>query len=154
MFVREMSRDQCRGIVAAGDLARLACCRDGQPYIVPITCALAGTHLYCFSMPGQKIDWMRANPKVCLQIDEFSGKRNWRSVVLTGHFREIPPAGGRYSECLDAWSLLEKRANWWEPGGLKPVPQQISGAYAHIFFSVDIDAMTGRATWVDEPGSC
>ncbi|AFL52419.1 nitroimidazol reductase NimA-like FMN-containing flavoprotein (pyridoxamine 5'-phosphate oxidase superfamily) [Sinorhizobium fredii] len=153
MFVKEMSRQECYEVVASGDLARLACCKNDQPYIVPITYALAGTHLYCFSMPGQKIDWMRANPKVCLQIDEFSGKCKWRSVVLTGQFRELPPAGGRYSERLDAWSLLEKRVNWWEPGGLKPVPQQISGASAHIYFSVDIDEMSGRQTSEVEAGS-
>jgi len=151
MFVREMSRRECHEIVASGDLARLACCKGGQPYIVPITYALSGTHLYCFSMPGQKIDWMRANPSVCLQVDQFSGKLKWKSVVITGRYRELRPSGERYCECLDAWSLLEKKPNWWEPGGLKPVPQQISGAYAHIFFSIDIDEMTGRETCEVQP---
>nr|WP_324280228.1 MULTISPECIES: pyridoxamine 5'-phosphate oxidase family protein [Sinorhizobium] len=50
-------------IVAAGDLARLGCCRDGQPYVVPIRYALSGNRIYCFSMSGQKIDWTRNNQR-------------------------------------------------------------------------------------------
>ncbi|PDT85814.1 pyridoxamine 5'-phosphate oxidase family protein [Sinorhizobium sp. BJ1] len=145
MFVREMSREECHGIVAAGDLARLACCRGDQPYIVPITYAHSGNRLYCFSMPGQKIDWMRTNPKVSLQIDGFVSNRQWKSVLVTGRYRELPAAHGRHDERIHAWSLLERKPNWWEPGGLKPIAQAISVAPAHIFFCVEIDEMTGRA---------
>ncbi|MCG5485112.1 MAG: pyridoxamine 5'-phosphate oxidase family protein [Sinorhizobium meliloti] len=151
MFVREMSREECQGVVTAGDLARLACCRDGQPYIVPITYAHSSNRLYCFSMPGQKIDWMRSNPKVSLQVDQFASKRRWKCVVVTGRYRELPAAQGRQDECIHAWSLLEKKPNWWEPGGFKPVPQEISGGSAHIFFCVEMEEMTGRAACEGEP---
>lgn len=151
MFVREMSREECQGVVTAGDLARLACCRDGQPYIVPITYAHSSNRLYCFSMPGQKIDWMRSNPKVSLQIDQFASKRRWKCVVVTGRYRELPAAQGRQDERIHAWSLLEKKPNWWEPGGFKPVPQEISGRSAHIFFCVEMEEMTGRAACEGEP---
>lgn len=150
MFVRVMSREECQGVVAAGDLARLACCRDDQPYIVPITYAHSGNRLYCFSMPGQKIDWMRSNPKVSLQIAEFASNRQWKSVVVTGRYQELPATQGCHHERIHAWSLLEKKPNWWEPGGLKPVPQEISGASAHIFFCVEMDEMTGRAACAGE----
>lgn len=150
MFVRVMSREECQRAVAAGDLARLACCRDDQPYIVPITYAHSGNRLYCFSMPGQKIDWMRSNPKVSLQIAEFASNRQWKSVVVTGRYQELPATQGCRHERIHAWSLLEKKPNWWEPGGLKPVPQEISGASAHIFFCVEMDEMTGRAACAGE----
>ncbi|RVJ83546.1 pyridoxamine 5'-phosphate oxidase family protein [Sinorhizobium meliloti] len=90
MFVREMSREECQGVVTAGDLARLACSRDGQPYIVPITYPHPGNKLYSISMPGQKkkIDWMRINPRVWLQIAEFASNRRWKSVVVTGERKQ------------------------------------------------------------------
>ncbi len=134
MFVREMSREECQAPVAAGSLARL-----------PITYAHSGNCLHCFSVPVKKIDWMRSNSNVSLQIDEFASNRQWKSVVVTGRYRELPAVQGRRSECIHAWSLLEKKPNWWEPGGLKPVPQAISAASPHIFFCVDIEEMTGRA---------
>ncbi len=90
MFVREMRREECQAVVAAGDLARLACCKDGQPYIVPITYAHSGNCLYCFSMPGQKIDWMRSNSNISLQIDEFvaiASGRAWSLRAITANYQ-------------------------------------------------------------------
>lgn len=94
-------------------------------------------------MPGQKIDWMRKNPNVCLQIDELCGD-GWKSVIIYGLYQELAPTGQWHREYLHAWSLLEKRPNWWEPGGLKPVPQEVANHYPHLFFSVDVIEITGR----------
>ncbi|MEI2297409.1 pyridoxamine 5'-phosphate oxidase family protein [Ensifer sp. MJa1] len=149
MIVKEMSRHECSVVVQGGHVARLACCLDDHPYVVPITYAYAGNCLYAFSMPGLKIDWMRKNPNVCLQIDAVSGSE-WKSVVIYGRYQELAPTGQWHREYLHAWSLLEKRSNWWEPGGLKPVPQEISGHYPHLFFSIDILEMTGRASCDNE----
>ena len=44
---------------------------DGQPYIVPMTFAYDADCLYSFSTFGQAICWMRANPKVCVEVDEL-----------------------------------------------------------------------------------
>ncbi len=104
MFVKEMSRQECNSVVQAGHLARLACCKEGRPYIVPITYAFAGNCLYCFSVPGQKIEWMRANPNVCLQIDEFSGGRQWKSVLVFGRYQELSPEGRWRRECMQMTS--------------------------------------------------
>ncbi|MEY9784002.1 pyridoxamine 5'-phosphate oxidase family protein [Sinorhizobium fredii] len=145
MLIKELSRHECNSVVEAAHVARLACCKEGRPYIVPVTYAYTGNCLYCFSMPGQKIDWMRANPHVCLQVDEFSGERRWKSVLVFGHYQELSQEGRWQREYMHAWSLLESRPNWWEPGGLKPAPQGVAAASPHIFFSVDIEEMTGRA---------
>lgn len=144
MIIRELSRHECNSVVQAGHLARLACCREDRPYVVPITYAFAGNCIYGFSMPGQKIDWMRKNPNVCLQIDEFSD-HEWKSVVIYGRYQELAPTGQWHREYVHAWSLLEKRPNWWEPGGMKPAPQSVASHYPHLFFSIDVVEMTGRA---------
>lgn len=36
MVIREMSREECLGVLARGRLARLACARANQPYVVPV----------------------------------------------------------------------------------------------------------------------
>jgi len=151
MFVREMSEEECIALVSAGRLARLACSKDDQPYVVPIWYAYAGKFLYAFSMPGRKIEWMRANPRVCVQIDEISDRQHWRSVIVIGRYQELPDSAQWHHECLHAWSLLKKYPYWWEPGGLKPSPQPVVGASPHLFYSIHIDEMTGR-TAVAEGG--
>ena len=60
MLIHTLSALECTKLLAANRVGRLACAKDGQPYVVPN--AHAGKHLYAFSMPGKKIEWMRANP--------------------------------------------------------------------------------------------
>jgi uncharacterized protein len=145
MILKEMSRKECTDTLAASRLAWLACVHDNRPYIVPIHYALSGTHLYCFSMPGQRINWMRANPFVCLQTGEFHGQSEWRSVVIEGRYEELPDSPHWESERNRAWSLLQKHVNWWEPGGFKPHQDEAAQeASPHIFFRIAIENMTGR----------
>lgn len=144
MIVREMTAQENAAVVAAGRLARLACTRDGQPYLVPIHYAFADHALYSFSMPGQKVEWMRQNPKVCVEIDDLTSARSWKSVVAYGVFEELADRIGTKVERDRAWSLLEKHANWWEPGGLKPMLPPVAATSAHLFYRIRIDTMTGR----------
>ncbi|MCA1444552.1 pyridoxamine 5'-phosphate oxidase family protein [Ensifer sp. IC4062] len=151
MFVREMTEQECIALVASGRLGRLACCREGRPYVVPIHYALAGRCLYGFSMLGQKVEWMRDNPCVCVEIDELVSYNEWKSVVISGRYMELPDTDQWRHERLHAWSLLEKHVNWWEPGGLKPGTQPIADASPHVFYSIDIEEVTGRAAMAGEP---
>lgn len=144
MMVREMTRQECTELISAGRLGRLACCRNDRPYIVPIYYALSGNCLYCFSMPGQKIDWMRENPHVCVEIDEFSSVHNWRSVVVSGKYQEFPDTEQWHCERLHAWAVLQQHGDWWELGALKPGPQPITCASPHLFYGIDMVEVTGR----------
>ena len=144
MLIREMSRQECIDLVAENHIARLGCARDGRPYVVPVQYAFAANRLYGFSMPGQKIDWMRANPRVCIQLDTVTDRQAWRSVVIYGRYQELPDTKQWHRERLNAWALLEQRVNWWEPGGLKPGDQAIAGASPHLFFEIEIDEVINR----------
>jgi nitroimidazol reductase NimA-like FMN-containing flavoprotein (pyridoxamine 5'-phosphate oxidase superfamily) len=141
MIITEMDRSACLALLDSARSGRLACAREDQPYVVPITFARDGGYLYSFSLVGQKIAWMRDNPNVCVQADEFIGPREWKSVVVTGRYEELPDRIGSKSQRERAWSLLSQHANWWEPGGLKPVADAPT---PHLFYRVSIDELTGR----------
>lgn len=144
MMVEEMSADACMAMVATGRLARLGCCLDNRPYVVPIHYAADHAVLYGFTMPGRKLDMMRANPAVCLEIDAFETGHAWRSVVLEGTFRELSNEEGHNRERLHAFDLLQTHLDWWEPGALKPRPMPIQGRSPHVFFAIEIAAISGR----------
>jgi len=145
MIVKEMTSKDCADVLSRGHIAHLACAKDNRPYVVPIQYAFESPSLYGFSMPGQKIDWLRANPQVCVQVGEIKDNEEWRSVVVEGRYEELPDDPQWHDERLHAWSLLEKRANWWEPGALKP-GSAVTGetAIAPVFFTIHIDSVTGR----------
>lgn len=142
MIVREMRRAACYDLVHTQSVARLGCCKDGQPYIVPIHYAYSDSRLFSFSLPGRKVDYMRSNPKVCLEIEHFSDPRHWKCVVIDGVYHELSGTEDREH----AWRLLQGRNDWWEPGALKPEPQEITSDRSHLYFEIIINDLTGRET--------
>jgi len=61
----------------AGIVGRIACSSKDQPYVVPISFSYESpSHIYIFSTFGKKIEWMRRNPKVCLEVDEIANRSN------------------------------------------------------------------------------
>lgn len=144
MLVRTLSTLECTKILTANRVGRLACAKDGQPYIVPIYCAHADNHLYAFSMPGKKIDWMRSNPLVSVQVDERGAGRGWKSVIVTGRYEELPDRIGHKAQRDHAWTVLSKHTDWWEPGALKPEMPVIADHLPHVFFRISIDEISGR----------
>ena len=96
MVIREMSRQECLRVLAGGRLARLGCAHENQPYVVPVYLAYddASGCLFGFTTPGQKIEWMRANPLVCVEVDEIAGHDQWVSVIAFGRYEELPETSG------------------------------------------------------------
>ena len=90
MVIEEMTDGECKAMASRATLARLACAVDNQPYIVPIHVDFADGSLYGFSTMGQKINWMRVNPLVCLEIEEFTGRKQWSTLVIFGEYEELP----------------------------------------------------------------
>lgn len=144
MQIRVMTPAECSAVLAAGRFAHIACARDGTPYVVPIYLAYADNHLYGFSMPGQKIEWMRANPRASVVMEERGQGREWKSVVVDGRFEELPDRLGHKHERDRAWALLSRHADWWEPGAIRPVSPAVSHHSDHIFFRIHVETLSGR----------
>ena len=148
MIIREMTADECRAVLERVNFGRLGCARDNQPYVVPIYFSYHAGYLYGFSTPGQKIEWMRSNPLVCLEVDEQTSHDRWVSVVVSGRFQELPDAPEFAADRAEAQGALHKRAAWWE---YTTVPgaewRRKAGPFAPVFYRIHIDTVTGhRAT--------
>src|SRR6185503_843374 len=94
MLIHELTEQQCKEVLARTNLGRLGCAREGQPYIVPISFSFdpEGHCLYSFSTVGQKIEWMRDNPKVCVEVEEIADQFHWTSVIVPGRYLEVRDA--------------------------------------------------------------
>jgi nitroimidazol reductase NimA-like FMN-containing flavoprotein (pyridoxamine 5'-phosphate oxidase superfamily) len=143
MGVRDMTERECREVLARGNVGHLACVHDSRPYVVPIHYAFDAENIYVFSLPGQKIDWMRTNPNACIQVEETGELHLWKSVVVEGTFRELPDTAQLHDERIHAWSLLQKRSLWWEPGSSKPGTGSAE-TEVPIFFAISVDRISGR----------
>lgn len=69
--------------------ARLGCHFEGKTYVVPISFARHEDKLFGQTSLGLKIEMMRGNPEVCVELDEVHDLTNWRSVIVTGRYEEL-----------------------------------------------------------------
>jgi nitroimidazol reductase NimA-like FMN-containing flavoprotein (pyridoxamine 5'-phosphate oxidase superfamily) len=88
-MIGELTPEQIENIIQSQSVCRLACILNNEPYVVPISYYYDGSFFYCQSEEGKKIDAMRNNPKVCMQIDLINGMNNWQSVVVYGEYEEL-----------------------------------------------------------------
>lgn len=144
MLIRTMTTLECTKLLDGNRLCRIACAKDNQPYVVPAYYAHAENHLFMFSMLGKKIEFMRANPRVSVLVDEHGKHRQWKSVIVDGRYEELPDEIGYKRDRDRAWSILSKYNDWWEPGALKPLLPPMSNEMSHMFFRVSIEQISGR----------
>lgn len=84
-----LSAPEIDSLLDSETVARLGCHADGQTYVVPITYAYDGEAIIGHSAEGRKLQMMRQNPLVCVEVDHVTDLANWQSVVAWGHFEEL-----------------------------------------------------------------
>jgi nitroimidazol reductase NimA-like FMN-containing flavoprotein (pyridoxamine 5'-phosphate oxidase superfamily) len=146
MLIHEITEDECRSALRRVGFGRLACARDDQPYVVPIYFSYDRMYVYAFSTLGQKVEWMRSNPLVCLEIDEQMSSQDWISVVVFGRYEELPDTPEFGPARVQAHEVLQERATWWEPAYVATEHRE---QLAPIFYRIYIKKMTGRRATPD-----
>ena len=145
MMIESMTRQASIDLLKRAHLARLGYIHDGQPYIVPMLFVLDGNYLYGISTEGQKIDRMRANPRVCVEVDELVTVQQWQTVVILGQYEDLPDTEQHATSRARAHALLQSsRPAWWEPGYVKTIVDGKERPLDVLYFRVRIDQITGR----------
>jgi uncharacterized protein len=149
MLILELTNIECIKVLTRLGFGRLACSQDNQPYIVPIYFAYRERYLYSFATLGQKVEWMRANPLVCVEADEIINHDHWVSVVVRGHYEELPDTPEWKAELILAHELLQQRAMWWEPAYVETAHRVAADELIPIYYRIHIDHVTGRRAMPD-----
>jgi uncharacterized protein len=92
--------------------------------------------IYSFSTVGKKIEWLRANPLACLEVDEITNSQQWTSVIVFGRYEELTnTVDGQAARDL-AYKPLQQRPSWWEPGYARTVlhgtPRPLDPVYLRL----------------------
>jgi nitroimidazol reductase NimA-like FMN-containing flavoprotein (pyridoxamine 5'-phosphate oxidase superfamily) len=143
MRIVELTPAECVEIISRTNLGRLGCAHDNQPYVVPILYSfdIDRRCAYAFSTIGQKIEWMRANPKVCLEVEDITDKDNWTTVIAIGRYEEIHHAPAEANARLRAERLFQRRREWWLPAAA----QVTSGEHHEmVVYRIQIHELSGR----------
>ena len=142
MRIDELNETECRQILSRASSARLGCSLSDQPYVVPVGIAYKEDYIYVFSTMGQKIKWMRSNPKVCVQIDEIRSQSDWVSVIANGEYQELPEPQFE-QERTHARTLLQKRHHWWLNAMAERRIRMRDEEIKSLFFRIRVSSVTG-----------
>ena len=88
-MAREMTRDEIEELLSEQFVVRLGCTREEEIFVVPVAYAWDGTSILAFSYEGRKLEMMRAEPHVCIEIDDVEHFGRWRSVIGWGRFEVL-----------------------------------------------------------------
>ena len=144
----ELNPEQIERLLMTAVYGRIGCHTEGDTYVVPITYAYDGENIVCHTGEGMKTRMMRANPKVCFQVDQFEDLGNWRSVIAWGTFEEL-----RGDEAATALAFLVDRITpyfqgqtltpFHEGAAIRPRSELDRLAQA-IMFRIRLERKTGR----------
>jgi nitroimidazol reductase NimA-like FMN-containing flavoprotein (pyridoxamine 5'-phosphate oxidase superfamily) len=150
MRIVEMSQHECSELLKRLYIGRLGCALDNQPHIVPVYFSYEADSIYIFSTVGKKIEWMRQNPKVCLQADEIVDGLEWLSVIVTGTYLElIEPQYEAQRE--HAQKRLAQYSQFWRIPLAERREQTSDLSIQTVFFRIDIESISGlRAMYEEE----
>ena len=137
MSIGKLGNTDALAILREGTLGRLGCIAAGWPYVVPVNYYFDGENIYIHTLPGKKLDALRANPRVCLQVDEIKDPYNWRSVIAYGTFEEVSNEETRENVLTKLYSRLPH---------MTPVESRlVKGMTGTIVFRVKVEEVTGMA---------
>jgi nitroimidazol reductase NimA-like FMN-containing flavoprotein (pyridoxamine 5'-phosphate oxidase superfamily) len=142
--MRALLEKEARSLLNLARVGRLGCVVDGEPYIVPINYLFEDESIYSHSLPGRKLEALRAHPRACLQVDEIEDDLNWRSAIAYGNFEEIRVPSDRrsiLSKLLTRFPLLTP---------VESVMVNDAAAPDSVVFRIRIDRLTGMAEGFDK----
>ena len=153
MHTEELTREASLQFLTGHHIGRISCVRDSQPYITPFSYVYYQHFIYSFATLGQKVEWLRANPLACVEVDDIASPVQWTSVIVSGRYEELTETtdGRSYREL--AFKLLQKRELWWEPGYVKTILHGVPRPMVPVYFRVSIEDISGRRAVQDEAAS-
>lgn len=82
--VEEMSDEESRNLLQRVHYGHLGLSRDSVPYVVPVHYAYDLRNVFIFTTEGKKNDIIKENSQVCLQVEEITDDKHWKSVIAIG----------------------------------------------------------------------
>jgi nitroimidazol reductase NimA-like FMN-containing flavoprotein (pyridoxamine 5'-phosphate oxidase superfamily) len=141
----ELTYNEMEELIHAETVMRIGCHADGVTYIIPISYAYDGDYFYCRATEGKKLEMLRKNPDVCVQLDDTKNLSNWKSVICWGKFEELKENAekARAIELLSTRVLPILTSETMHLAAEWPFTAE-SHDIAGVFFRIKIDKKTGR----------
>jgi uncharacterized protein len=91
--IENMTKEEMRELLRAGNFGHLGCARDNHPYVVPMNYGYDGEALFFFTTEGTKTEYISANREICFQVEEIKSASDWQSCMVMGRAERVTLPG-------------------------------------------------------------
>lgn len=138
-----ITAEQAMEVLAREPVAHLGLVIDGAPYVTPMSFVVDEDRILFRTMAGKKLDGIRANPTVCVEVSRFDEETGeWVSVIIRGTARLVDEPDTRQRLIAALFDKYEKvmGSPLSAGGGLMPL-----GGQPYVI-EVPIEEMTGMSS--------
>lgn len=147
-MIQNIEEKEMRFILENNYVGHLGYIYQNRPFVVPITYYFDKDKnaVICYSGDGHKMNAMRINKEVCLQISAINTVNNWKSVLAHGKFEQH--FGSNAKAYLHQFSLgvkdiiLEKEQTKLD--FIYEFSSKVNEEGNPIVFLIEIEEMTGK----------
>jgi nitroimidazol reductase NimA-like FMN-containing flavoprotein (pyridoxamine 5'-phosphate oxidase superfamily) len=95
--IPKMPKAEYDSLIKRQNVSRIAFCAGKAPYIAPFMYVFDGKYLYFLSTKyGRKIEYFKSNPKVSVEIEEYTPDlSSFNFVSLQGTLEEVKDPAGK-----------------------------------------------------------
>ncbi len=149
-MVKELTGDEIDQLLDTVMVAHLGCQANGKVYVVPISFVREGNTLLGHTTEGMKVDFMRENPEVCVQVEQIKDLGEWESAILWGKFKELqgPDEIVAMIHLIDRYGPVFDMIPKGDQRGRDIAPPRLDGKAAnHVVYKIVFSERTGRAEY-------
>ncbi|HUH46294.1 MAG TPA: pyridoxamine 5'-phosphate oxidase family protein [Arenibacter sp.] len=97
-MIKDLKKDRCRLLLQGHYWGHLAFTGHNSPYVLPITYYYdkGNNCIISTSAEGHKIDCLRENKLVSLNVSKIDSINNWSSVLIHGEYEELKGIDAKY----------------------------------------------------------
>jgi nitroimidazol reductase NimA-like FMN-containing flavoprotein (pyridoxamine 5'-phosphate oxidase superfamily) len=148
-MIKNIKKDECYKIIDENYVGHLGYLSGITPFVIPITYYLNtdDKSIICYSEKGHKIDAMRNNKIVTLEIENIKSVNNWKTVLIQGQYEELDGSTAKYhlhkfSKGIKARVLKEEKIS------IESINQFSSkinkGKSIPVVFRINIEDISGK----------
>lgn len=148
VMIKKLKPGECKELLSNNYIGHLAFISQKEPYVIPITYYYnpKNNTIIAYSAEGHKIEAMRQNDIVSMEVEEIKSINNWRSVHVHGVFEELQGIDAKY--LLHEFTQNVKKKITQKEGSHPKFIGEFSSKLAEqgipIVYRINIDEITGK----------
>lgn len=147
-MIKDLNKKACVEILGKNYVGRLAFMAKGKPYVIPITYYYdhQNKSIISYTAEGHKIESMRINHSIALQVDEVKSVHRWQSVLVHGLFEELHQIDAKFNlhQFAEGVSKVIAERDKENPQFISEFSAKLAGEGSPVVYRMKIREITGK----------